>query len=150
MKKAEHLSKEEYAAARKLVMEFLRELKSDVVSRIHVSGVKITPLEYRVLLSLGEGHHTLGELAKMLCVEPPSIVPSVESLVARGCIARGVDSEDRRRVPLSLTSSGTKLLATVPSGEHEMLSKALRALGTASSRQFLSALALIVDEMKKK
>jgi len=74
----------------------------------------LTPSDAGVLRLLGR---TPGlsqrSLADRLGAVPSRVVPLIDSLEARGLVARGRSSADRRNYELRLTAEGTKVLGTL-------------------------------------
>src|SRR5262249_39067877 len=75
----------------------------------------ITPLDlsmpqYRVLALLADGSTAASVLAQQLAVRPPSVTAVVDGLVARALVERSPDPLDRRRLTLTLTDEGARLL----------------------------------------
>jgi len=74
-----------------------------------VAPLELTLAQYRVLCALGEAAEASSSLAVKLAVSAPSITTVVDGLVARGLASRLSDTEDRRRVSISLTADGEAL-----------------------------------------
>ena len=75
-----------------------------------LDSVDLSVPQFRILGLLAEGAAGASLLAARLAVSPPSITTVVDGLVARGLIERGLDSSDRRRLPLLLTAKGMAAL----------------------------------------
>jgi DNA-binding MarR family transcriptional regulator len=108
---ADHAIRVDYRA----LAEFQDQLTRVVAageSRMRQAGLK--PCEYQVLLAIkahADGETpTLGTLAKWLQTDRNSLVEPIESLVRRGFVDRKRDDNDRRRVLITLTSSGEQWL----------------------------------------
>lgn len=75
----------------------------------------VTPQQYQSLLAIegypGRSWVTVGELAERLRVTHQSAVGLVDRLEAMKFVKRTVATEDRRRVQVSLTPKGLRLLA---------------------------------------
>lgn len=67
---------------------------------------------YRVLSMIWAGNGRASRLAERLALGKPAISAAVESLVARGLIARSSLDPDRRVVHLEITPKGFSALAT--------------------------------------
>jgi DNA-binding MarR family transcriptional regulator len=75
------------------------------------SGEDLTPTQLSLLASLDNaGPVTLGELAELERVAPPSITRAVGKLVERELVEREPDAADRRVVRVALTARGLDLL----------------------------------------
>ena len=67
--------------------------------------------QYRIMLLLDEGSAVASRLADALAVSRPTVTSVVDGLVARNLVSRRHgDDGDRRRIGLSLTSAGRRLL----------------------------------------
>lgn len=66
----------------------------------------IAPHHFSVLVRLLPEPRTLGELAEIEQVSPPSMSKAVGQLVDQGYVARSADPDDGRVVRLSLTEQG--------------------------------------------
>ncbi|MGA2452880.1 MAG: MarR family transcriptional regulator [Solirubrobacteraceae bacterium] len=83
-------------------------------ARRHWTGMlaelDVTPSQFKVIMALTEaGPRGQRELADMVDIDPRNCVPIIDSLVEREMLSREIDSTDRRRRVLALTSSGRKL-----------------------------------------
>ena len=67
------------------------------------------------------GQMTIGELANQLFIKPNSAVGLVDRLVTARLLRRGSDSNDRRRVVLTLTPTAEKLLEGLTAAHREEL-----------------------------
>lgn len=77
-------------------------------------GVGLTPQQHQALLAIkgfaGIELPTMGDLAVRLQIRHNSVVGLVDRLVKRKLVQRLTAKEDRRRVRLRLTQTGTRLL----------------------------------------
>lgn len=71
---------------------------------------------------------TQGEIKNFVNLNSSTVSGIINRLEKKGLIARLPKSKDKRVVNIALTSSGDKLLNTIPSLLHEQLSKKLREL----------------------
>jgi long-chain acyl-CoA synthetase len=78
---------------------------------IALAKVDLTIAQYRALVQLGEGAEAASSLAAKLAVSRPSATAVVEGLVQRGLVDRRQSADDRRRVSVTLTESGERVLA---------------------------------------
>src|ERR1700752_2984474 len=71
----------------------------------------ITPSQLSALVSVErEGPVTLGELASLESVQPPSMTRIVVALEERGLVVREADPADRRIARVHITATGRRLL----------------------------------------
>lgn len=76
------------------------------------SGAGLTPSQLSALAVVDtRGPLTLGDLAEVERVAPPSITKVVAKLVADGLVVRSADPHDRRIVRIATTEAGAALMA---------------------------------------
>ena len=93
-----------------LVMQVARGLRRRFAETLEPWGV--TPHESRALRVIGEHEPTrLGVVAQHLRIAPRSVTDVVDSLEARGFVAREPDPSDRRATRVALTTRGRTVLA---------------------------------------
>ena len=69
---------------------------------------------WRVLETLdSDAHHTMGELAEIVLMNPPTLTKLVDRMVANGLVHRQLAPEDHRRVRLVLTDAGLELVEKI-------------------------------------
>src|SRR3977135_495347 len=108
------------------------------------SGVGPAQLSALSVLVLGGGPRSLGELAEVEQVRPPTMSRIVAGLVRAGLVRRG-ETEDGRRVRLEATAKGTKILQEGRQRRVESLAEALSSL-PSEDRQRLREL---IDHLEK-
>jgi DNA-binding MarR family transcriptional regulator len=79
--------------------------------RLAKSGIDLSPMQLGALRMLAMQPHTISELSKMFVLDPSTLVPVVDGLEARGLVERHKDPNDRRRVPIMVTSAGEHAVA---------------------------------------
>jgi DNA-binding MarR family transcriptional regulator len=99
--------------------------------------------ELGVLGHIERGVDLPSGLARALRIDPSKVTRIVDQLVGHGYVERGIDSQDRRRCPLTLTDIGKSrlsegrntvkrtmdtLLERLPAGERDRLSDTLEHL----------------------
>jgi DNA-binding MarR family transcriptional regulator len=102
------------------------------------SGVGPAQLSALSVLVLGGGPRSLGELAEVEQVRPPTMSRIVAGLVRAGLVRRG-KTEDGRRVRLEATPKGTRILQEGRLRRVESLAHAVSAL-SGEDRQKLGEL----------
>src|SRR5437667_10807743 len=107
-------------------------------------GVGPAQLSGRSVLVLGGGPRSLGELAEVEQLRPPTMSRIIAGLVRAGLVRRG-KTEDRRRMRLEATAKGTRILQEGRRRRVESLAQALSALSD-EDREKLSAL---IDQLEK-
>jgi long-chain acyl-CoA synthetase len=78
---------------------------------VALSEMDLTLPQYRVLGILAEGSAAASGLADRAAVRRPSITAIIDGLVARGLVERTHDDTDRRRIDLTLTAEGARIIA---------------------------------------
>jgi DNA-binding MarR family transcriptional regulator len=116
-------------------------IRSHLDALLRPSG--LTAAQYTALLALGdEANLTSAQLARECFVTSQSMADMVGTLEARKLVTRRRDPADRRRLVLSLTANGRRLLARlrpkVAAIEAQMLS-GLSARHSAELRRHLAA-----------
>ena len=107
-------------------------------------GRDLQPRQHQLLLQIAgiaAGHKaTIGFLAERLGLRQNSVVELADRSVAEGLVRRTDDPEDRRRVVLSLTAKGSRLLETLSASHARELDefgprliRALEQIGRARS-----------------
>jgi DNA-binding MarR family transcriptional regulator len=90
------------------------------------------------------GPATASALAKLEQISPQSMGATLSALEARGLVERQPDPADGRRVVLSVTESGLKMLRDKRNARVEQLAKALSTGFTAAElRQLMEAAPLL-------
>ena len=89
----------------------------------------VSPTQMSTLASIGrDGPLSLGELAGLERVQPPTITAAVGRLEEQGLVLRTVDPRDRRVNRVAITAAGRKLLEKSRSRKNAYLERRLRAL----------------------
>jgi DNA-binding MarR family transcriptional regulator len=81
------------------------------------------------------GQPTLGELAAIEQVQPPSMTRIVASLAEAGMVAREADPSDRRSVRVRATPEGTRALERIRTAKNVFLLRRLADLSADEQRQ---------------
>lgn len=85
----------------------------------------------------------LSDLAEHLWVGMPTASKKVDDLVERGLLQRGADASDRRRLTLSLTRDGERLIATAKRPAHAQVAALLGRLSPAERARVREGLTLL-------
>jgi DNA-binding MarR family transcriptional regulator len=110
------------ASLRLAVMRLSRRLRQ-------LADAGITPSMLSALATVERlGSVTLGELAGVEKVQPPTMTPIVARLEADGLVRREVDSSDRRVAHIAVTRLGKQLLDRSRSRKTAYLARRLRLL----------------------
>jgi DNA-binding MarR family transcriptional regulator len=95
------------------------------------NGPELSPALVSALATVARGPVTLGRLAELEAVQPPSMTRLVAKLEELGLVTRAVDGNDRRVSRLTVTAAGAQLLAEVRLRRNELLAARLTALDPA-------------------
>ena len=95
------------------------------------------------------GEMTIGELAGLERVQPPSMTRKVTSLEAGGYVARRAHETDGRAVVVTLTERGRDTVVADRRRRDEWLARQLRDL-TAAEREVLRAAAPIIEKLSER
>jgi DNA-binding MarR family transcriptional regulator len=96
----------------------------------HQSLEGLSPAQASALGTVNRlGQPTLGELASIEQVQPPSMTRIVASLADSGMVTREADPTDRRSVRVRITPAGTRTLERMRTAKNAFL---LRRLGELS------------------
>ena len=89
-----------------------RKLHTSLNAKLRSLGVQVET--WRVLETLdSDAHHTMGELAEIVLMNPPTLTKLVDRMVANGLVHRQLAPEDHRRVRLVLTDAGLELVEKI-------------------------------------
>ncbi len=135
---AEHLTEGELAARlRLLVMRLHRRLRAE-------AGDELTPSQTAALVSVQRhGPLTLGRLAELERVTPPSITRIVAALEAEGLVRREADPADRRVARVTIAEAGVELLQRSRTRKTAFLAERLTGLGAADLEAVRDALPVL-------
>src|SRR5207302_7724568 len=113
--------------------------------RLRAEGdIGLSPSATAALSSIGRhGPLSLGELAAMEGVKPPTITATLSALEADGLVAREADVRDRRITRVTLTSRGRQRLERSKRRKTAYLASRLERLDERQLEELDSSLALI-------
>jgi|SRR6187402_1681959 len=128
MKKHQYVSE-----LRTTVTRLIKKLRRESVTGQHLS------LTERSTISLLYQHKTLlpSELAAMEKITNQSMSQIVSHLLELGYIIRTVSATDKRKVQISLTPEGERVLLKVRNERDEWLTKAIEATCSAEEKELL-------------
>lgn len=102
-------------------------------------GLTMTQLRLVSTLYL-DGRRSVGELAEMMHVRPPTVSGIIDRLIARGLVERMHDSDDRRVVYIELTEEGRGILGQLEEVGRPYLTEIFARMGEEKVRRFISIL----------
>jgi DNA-binding MarR family transcriptional regulator len=127
---------------RLVVMRLARRLRQEAVGAITASQLSaLSTVEWRGPLSLGE-------LADIERIAPPSMTRIAARLEERGWVERTVDAADRRVARLAITDEGRSLLMETRTRRDAYLARRLRAL-TAEEREILAQALPLLERLTR-
>jgi DNA-binding MarR family transcriptional regulator len=107
----------------------------------------VSPTQISALATIErDGPITLGELAALEGVQPPTITAAVGRLVEQDLVHRRVDPDDRRVHRVEITHAGRRLLERSRSRKNAYLERRLRAL-SAEDRATLERAAGLLESL---
>src|SRR3954454_17281287 len=105
------------------------------------SGTDLTPSQLSALAAINaHGPLTLGALAEVERVAPPSVTKVLSKLEAAGLVARQADERDRRVVRVVTTAAGDQLLADVRERKDAWLAARVAEMTAEERRRVADAL----------
>jgi DNA-binding MarR family transcriptional regulator len=108
---------------------------------------QVTPSQLSALVSIErEGPVTLGELAALESVQPPTMTRIVAALEEQGLVQREADPADRRISRMRMTSQGRRLLERNRSRKTAYLASRMRGLN-AEELDVLACAAGLLERM---
>jgi len=108
---------------------------------------QITPSQLSALVSVErDGPVTLGELAALESVQPPTMTRIVVALEEQGLVGREADPTDRRIARVPITAAGRKLLERNRSRKTAYLASRMRGL-SPEEREVLERAAGLLERM---
>ncbi|NRB16737.1 MAG: winged helix-turn-helix transcriptional regulator [Rhodobacteraceae bacterium] len=114
---------------------------------VHQSlGMKLKELgiqveAWRILeVLIAEDDHTMGELAEVVLMNPPTLTKLVDRMVSDGLVHRQVSRADHRRVQLALTNLGRDQVEKLRKFASAQNDEILEKLGPAKAQILTEAL----------
>jgi DNA-binding MarR family transcriptional regulator len=106
--------------------------------------LSITQLRNLIILSL-RGPQPVGQLAAALDVSEPSASQIVDRLAQRGLVHRDADPSDRRRILVSITEEGERLIDSVRSSRSAAAERFIDQLDDESLRALAQGVGALAD-----
>lgn len=128
---------------RMAIMRTSRRLRTEATSE------SIGPGQFSVLAILGNGEHTLRQLADKEHVQAPTMTRTVNALEEAGLVGRQADPSDGRQVLVALSESGREVLRDTRQRRTEWLERRLAGL-SSEERKVLREAAEILQRMSAK
>lgn len=101
----------------------------------------VTLPQFRVLVMVADrGSMSLNEVATGLGVHPSNATRACDRLVGAGLLHRRTDDNDRRRIAMTLTPAGKRLVARVMAHRRQRIATILRRLDDEARARLSSSL----------
>jgi DNA-binding MarR family transcriptional regulator len=107
-------------------------------ARCQAHGLSIIGFQVLALLEM-HGGMPMTRLADELGVALPNATGIVGRLVERGIVARADDATDRRRVVVTLTDAGHRLIGEMEAGRRERMSRLFSELNEEQQQRLLQS-----------
>ncbi|MEZ5323344.1 MAG: MarR family transcriptional regulator [Microthrixaceae bacterium] len=104
-----------------------------------LAGHDLTENQYRALAFIDEGDVDPAEMSVRLVMKRPNLTTLLDGLERRGLVERTRRTEDRRRIELRLTPSGSSLLDDATRSANDALTRLAR-LGAGPAHDRLAGL----------
>lgn len=134
----------------KLLREQVRllERKLGILSDNDMTCCGITMAQCHAIVEIGRvGVLSLNKLAELLGLDNSTTSRTLNNLVTRGLANRNMDSEDRRYVSISLTSSGTEIFKNIEDRMEARFSEIYEKLPETQRDQVLEAVELLLNAL---
>jgi long-chain acyl-CoA synthetase len=116
-------------------------------AEVALAELDLSASQYRTLGYLASGPISASLLAERVALRRPSITAVVDTLVARGLVARESDPDDRRRVGHRLTDAGREVLEQADLVVAERLGRLLGQLDPKRARRAVEALEALEEPL---
>lgn len=108
----------------------------------------VTEQQWRVLRALSDGESPeAGELARRCCLLTPSLTRIVRTLNQQGLLVRQIDTRDLRRVRLSISDKGRRLIADVAPHSEAHYAAITARFGEDNLQDLYDKLAALVEAL---
>ncbi|UWZ49282.1 MarR family transcriptional regulator [Dactylosporangium matsuzakiense] len=130
-----------------VLSEAERAVNRGLATALQSEGVTVE--QWRILQALSDGRgHSMGDLAEAALMPHPTLTKAVDRLVDGALVYRRQDPNDRRRVAVYLSESGTTLLARLDhaaTGHHRAVED---AFGSERAERLMRELTDLIDSMR--
>ena len=131
-------------------MQNLRRIFKSVesYSRTVETRFGITGPQLWALWELGrEAPQSLKDLAASMHLSPSTVVGVIDRLIVKDLVLREADTNDRRRICLSLSPKGHVLIDQAPNPAQDQLLKGLKSLNSSQLKTLYKSLEMLVIAM---
>src|SRR5690349_15097700 len=109
---------------------------------------ELTLPQYRLLAMIDDGAERASEIAGRLALTKPTVSATIDTLVERGLVTRGVADEDRRAVRLEITADCRDVVGAAERAMRERLDELLQRIDDPEA--VLRALAQLGDALDER
>lgn len=110
------------------------------------AGEEVTLTQYRSLVVLASrGPQSLGALAELLGVTPPTVSRMCDRLVRKQLILRRADPKDRRQIRVALSARGNRLVEEVTHRRREEIAQLLASMSSSEQASVATSLQRLAD-----
>ena len=111
-----------------------------------ITDGQLTPLQFAALVKLRDlGEVSQNQLGRLIAMDAATMQGVIKRLLARGLISRRPDPDDRRRLILSLTADGHKLVKSAVVAGRKITRRTLEPLSASEQRAFTDYLARLAE-----
>lgn len=119
-----------------------RQTRSQI-RRNAVEKFKMTEEQFQVLRRICDGSTSVSSLADTSQTSRSAVSKAVESLVRRGLVARSLNQQDRRNLPLALTEEGRRVMDLIYGDAEAWLCSRFARLTVEETKLLLQGLELL-------
>ncbi len=110
------------------------------------AGEEVTLTQYRSLVVLASrGPQSLGALAELLGVTPPTVSRMCDRLLRKQLILRTADPNDRRQIRVALSGRGRRLVEAVTRHRRAEIAQLLASMSAAEQASVAASLQRLAD-----
>ncbi|MGX9708202.1 MarR family winged helix-turn-helix transcriptional regulator [Laceyella tengchongensis] len=128
----------------------LIRLSKDLLERqLMRHDVPITARQFAVLVQLCKQPLTIKRLGEVFSIEPPTLIPIIDTLERHQLVRRVPDKQDRRKKHVETTDKGQRLIQHMHQHiEQNPIAIALSTMGEENSQQLIDLLAELVVHLQ--
>lgn len=118
--------------------------------RPHLNEHGLTDQQWRIVRALNEAEAMdIAALGRACCLHTASLSRTLPNLEADGLVSRKADTQDQRRVSVSLTAKGRKLFETVAPQSEAIYAQLAREIGPQRIEQIYGLLDEVIGLLEK-
>jgi homoprotocatechuate degradation regulator HpaR len=118
--------------------------------RPHLNAQGLTDQQWRIVRALNEGEGMdIAALGRACCLHTASLSRILPNLEAEGFVSRKTNTQDQRRVSVSLTARGRKLFETVAPQSEAIYAQLAQEIGAQRMEQIYRLLDDVIGILEK-